>query len=119
MSNSLTEPSKDLIKVTPEELAMIRVEGDRRRKMLYGWDREPLPRAQIGALARQAEMEFTIDGGPPASIAYLHSLVVNGLGDRYNWHDHEFEVKINWADKAREPNLSGVETVTLCYRGED
>ena len=107
----------DRSKATDAEISLVRAEGERRRRqLLYGWDREPVGQAQIAALVRSTELEFTIEGGPPASIAYLHSLITNGMADRYDWHEREFEIKINWADKAREPNLAGVDSVVLRYR---
>ena len=54
-------------------------------------------------------------GGPPASIAYLHSVVARGLADSYNYYDRNFIVAPNYADTAQHPALKGVECVQLHY----
>ena len=51
----------------------------------------------------------------PASLCYLHSIVKRGLGDSYNYYDHEFAVEIQPADKIREETLRDVQVVVLKY----
>ena len=109
MSRSLTEPS-------PAELEVVR---RAQREMLYGeWDEvaKAMTKLGIGALSKSRVEDYTVAGeGPPASIAYLHSIVARGLGDSYNYHDREFVVEIHPEDIVREASLKRVRAVVLTY----
>lgn len=59
--------------------------------------------------------EIRVIGPLPSSIGYLHSLVANGQGDKYEWTKGEVTIKICGADRTREPSLDSVEKITLEY----
>jgi hypothetical protein len=68
------------------------------------------------SLARPAISVFVVEGGPPASIAYLHSIGERGLADAYNYPEGSVTVEIQSLDREREPSLKNVHSVVLNYR---
>ena len=86
------------------------------REELYGWKNADV-RPSDKALAEAPIPEFEVGGeGCPASIAWLHRVVMTGLGDSYNYADRDFLVKVTYGDRLREPSLEKVESVILHYR---
>ena len=69
-----------------------------------------------GMLAPAVKTFFVTGEGVPASIAYVHALIVRGQGDYNNFIDGLFRLNVCDPDRRREPALKGVESVTLEYR---